>query len=239
MTTERKTEKRGFTLVELLVVVAVIALLAALLFPAFAQARAKARQAVCLSNLRQIGLAAEQYASDYDDTFMPGILLPAPDANGDPQYAGWAGACNTYSRAPGIFRCSASAAPDTAPGLPSPPFLVSYFFNLNLVGAAATTGFPRNRLATPAVTVLVAETSEGLPGVYVPFDQPGEAVSPFANAFASTVPSASRHQGGRCFLLADGHVKWLRAEAVSVGTTTQAASPLALPSGTVATFGYR
>jgi len=47
----------GFTLIELLVVVAIIALLAAILFPVFAKAREKARQSVCQSNLRQIGIA--------------------------------------------------------------------------------------------------------------------------------------------------------------------------------------
>ena len=47
----------GFTLIELLVVIAVIVILAALLFPIFAQTREKARQAACLSNLKQIGEA--------------------------------------------------------------------------------------------------------------------------------------------------------------------------------------
>ncbi len=239
MTAKPSQRRCGFTLIELLAVVAILALFAAFLFPVFAQARAKARQTVCLSNLRQIGLAVEQYASDYDDTLMPGALLPAPDSNGDPQYAGWAGAYNTYARAPGIFRCPASAAPDSAPGVSPSSTLVSYFFNLNLGGAAAPAGLPRSSLAAPAATVLVAETSEGLPGIYVPFGQPGETVSPFANSFAATAPSASRHQGGRCFLLADGHVKWLRPEAVSVGTAAQAASPLALSPGTAATFAYR
>jgi prepilin-type N-terminal cleavage/methylation domain-containing protein/prepilin-type processing-associated H-X9-DG protein len=60
------TPRAGFTLIELLVVIAIIATLAAILFPVFAQARAKARQVACLSNLRQIGMAALQYATDYD-----------------------------------------------------------------------------------------------------------------------------------------------------------------------------
>lgn len=61
--------RKGFTLIELLVVIAIIAILAAILFPVFAQARDKARQASCLSNLKQGGLAMMGYAADYDDTF--------------------------------------------------------------------------------------------------------------------------------------------------------------------------
>jgi len=58
--------KRGFTLIELLVVIAIIAILAAILFPVFAQARAKARQASCLSNVKQLALAYLMYGGDYD-----------------------------------------------------------------------------------------------------------------------------------------------------------------------------
>jgi prepilin-type N-terminal cleavage/methylation domain-containing protein len=57
--------RHGFTLIELLVVIAIIAILAAILFPVFAQARAKARTATTISNLRQIGLASMMYAQDY------------------------------------------------------------------------------------------------------------------------------------------------------------------------------
>jgi prepilin-type N-terminal cleavage/methylation domain-containing protein/prepilin-type processing-associated H-X9-DG protein len=61
-------KKHGFTLIELLVVIAIIAILAAILFPVFAKAREKAKQAKCLSNLKQIGAAALLYAQDYDET---------------------------------------------------------------------------------------------------------------------------------------------------------------------------
>lgn len=62
-----KSSRRGFTLIELLVVIAIIAILAAILFPVFAQAREKARQTACLSNMKQIGTALMMYAQDYDE----------------------------------------------------------------------------------------------------------------------------------------------------------------------------
>jgi prepilin-type N-terminal cleavage/methylation domain-containing protein/prepilin-type processing-associated H-X9-DG protein len=77
-------KRLGFTLIELLVVIAIIAILAAILFPVFAQARAKARQISDLSNLKQITLGALQYVQDYDETLPSAALrncggaVPAP-----------------------------------------------------------------------------------------------------------------------------------------------------------------
>jgi prepilin-type N-terminal cleavage/methylation domain-containing protein/prepilin-type processing-associated H-X9-DG protein len=62
-------KRKGFTLIELLVVIAIIAILAAILFPVFAQAREKARQITCASNMRQISLAVLMYQIDADETF--------------------------------------------------------------------------------------------------------------------------------------------------------------------------
>ena len=61
----------GFTLIELLVVIAIIAILAAILFPVFSQARAKAYQGTCTSNMRNISMAFAQYSNDYDERYPP------------------------------------------------------------------------------------------------------------------------------------------------------------------------
>ncbi len=86
-------QEKGFTLIELLVVIAIIAILAAILFPVFPKARDKARQASCMSNLRQIGLAIAMYVQDYEERF-PFTSSWGPcwiDAKGDknsPDYRG-------------------------------------------------------------------------------------------------------------------------------------------------------
>jgi prepilin-type N-terminal cleavage/methylation domain-containing protein len=66
MRSHGRSNNSAFTLIELLVVIAIIAILAAILFPVFAQAREKARQASCISNLKQLALAAIMYSGDYD-----------------------------------------------------------------------------------------------------------------------------------------------------------------------------
>ena len=71
------TISKAFTLLELLVVIAVIALLAALLFPVFARARALVQRTVCLSNLRQIAFAHHLYLQDWDEQLVY-WWVPAP-----------------------------------------------------------------------------------------------------------------------------------------------------------------
>jgi prepilin-type N-terminal cleavage/methylation domain-containing protein len=71
-------KRRGFTLIELLVVVAIIALLISILVPALSAARARAKASVCMSNLRQVGLALRNYADDHAGQIPRGAAIPAP-----------------------------------------------------------------------------------------------------------------------------------------------------------------
>lgn len=88
--------RRAFTLVELLVVIAIIAVLAAILFPVIARVKEAASRAVCLSNMRQVGVAFALYGADYDDRLPDRRDLKAADYRpwtgwppSDPR-AGWA-----------------------------------------------------------------------------------------------------------------------------------------------------
>jgi prepilin-type N-terminal cleavage/methylation domain-containing protein/prepilin-type processing-associated H-X9-DG protein len=78
--------RAGFTLVELLVVIAVIAILAAILYPVLAAAREKARQTSCASNLKQIGNAVQMYNQDYDGTYPTN---PIPTGISNPEQIGF------------------------------------------------------------------------------------------------------------------------------------------------------
>ena len=70
-TSSHRSTAKGFTLIELLVVIAIIAILAAILFPVFASAKEAAKKTSCLSNNKQVAIAVNLYANDYDDTIFP------------------------------------------------------------------------------------------------------------------------------------------------------------------------
>lgn len=152
--------RSAFTLIELLVVIGIIAVLSAILFPVFAQAREKARQIVCISNSKQIGLAITQYEQDYDDKTPNGVN---PYGGGQ----GWAGQIYSYIKSAGSFMCPDDSLTPTHDG--SVPFHVSsYAYNsqVSLACAGAANNWNSNcapdsltlaAYSAPSQTVLLAE----------------------------------------------------------------------------------
>jgi prepilin-type N-terminal cleavage/methylation domain-containing protein len=152
MNTQRNPFRRagGFTLIELLVVIAIIAILAAILFPVFAQAREKARQAACLSNSKQIGMAMLMYAQDYDEQFPSGHFNPYTPNAAD-YGKGWAGQIYAYMKNAQVLKCpNDSTAAVSGNGVTLSP--VSYIYNYNVALSPAIAG-----LQSPVNTVLLAE----------------------------------------------------------------------------------
>lgn len=110
---------RGFTLVELIVVIAIIAVLAAFLGPAFTRARANAHTATCITNLKQLGLATNLYTNDYDDGLMPAQYRS--DNNATPVYdRRWPQLLLPYARNFRIFRCPTDSYQHGEAGLNDP-----------------------------------------------------------------------------------------------------------------------
>jgi prepilin-type processing-associated H-X9-DG protein/prepilin-type N-terminal cleavage/methylation domain-containing protein len=100
----------GFTLIELFVVIAVVAILAALLFPVFAQAREKARSSSCLSNMKQLGAAIMMYVQDNDEKMPYGYERDITRPPGQGQLFWWQDLCRPYVRNEQVYTCP-SASP--------------------------------------------------------------------------------------------------------------------------------
>lgn len=158
--------KKGFTLIELLVVIAIIAILAAMLLPALDRARTQARQSVCMSNLKQLGIAVSMYLNDFNEYFYPTVwawtgdrgtrratsflrtLLELVYAKGYINYSGTSDASNLISSG-GIVAC-----PDTKQ--PRQTYYVAdYNYNYYL-GQASPYG-KLSKVKKPSQTLLFCE----------------------------------------------------------------------------------
>ncbi|MEO7717785.1 MAG: prepilin-type N-terminal cleavage/methylation domain-containing protein [Capsulimonas sp.] len=158
-------KRSGFTLIELLVVIAIIAILAAILFPVFAQAREKARQTSCLSNLRQISLGVMQYTQDYDEYYTPAEVCDIPGypigvcAQGHAIL--WPQILQTYTKSQQIFQCPDDSDSKTIPVWAAAngsmgytkPFHTSYVANAYVIYGL----IPLSRVVSPSTTVLMAD----------------------------------------------------------------------------------
>ncbi len=232
MKTAKLRSASAFTLIELLVVIAIIAILAAILFPVFAQARAKARQTVCVSNEKQIATALLMYLQDFDEA------LPAPDWGNVPAFTGpersqfawqagsgsgpgpnapiWADVFQPYIKSVDVFKCPdddsgvgtvgnvAGGAPLV--GKPLSYALNQYFYYTDTGASRLGTNYDGSAvysgMKNPASKIYICEIYSS---------RAGELFNPAKTATSAPGQKQvdlSRHNSGSNYLYADGHAKW-------------------------------
>lgn len=227
----RKGKRRAFTLIELLVVIAIIAILAAILFPVFAQAREKARQTACLSNLKQLGTAFMMYVQDYDETYPlqstdPFGVYPYHDdartAANQPKVPSWFGGVFPYIKNYGILICpSTKKHPSLYVAAPREYANTSYTYNGMLGSFTGTTPNPPP-VATLAGVNRPAETVMNQDQALTwGRSQPAPRWNAGAWCNVNSGEAAvlgEIHNSGFNANYADGHAKWLKGSAARIGT---------------------
>jgi prepilin-type N-terminal cleavage/methylation domain-containing protein/prepilin-type processing-associated H-X9-DG protein len=196
--------KDGFTLAEILIVIAILGVLAALSFGVAGRVREKGRQATCQSNLKQIYVASQQYVLDSDSTHASS--------------ASWSEALGAYLPQKDIFAC---------PSLPHPPVVIggaptngeyAYY-----IGFLMTLQHENNRPKLAGVNeAQLVDTSRIFMACDVPVQGFHRTVDmPRSDACGITMGNgqpdktqyvSTIHNGGSNLLLADGHVKWVTPE---------------------------
>ena len=229
----RATHHRaGFTLVEILVVIAIIGILAAILFPVFRSAREAAKRTSCASNMKQLGLAFQQYTKDYGDRYpYPGNYQgwKAPtaswvtsnknegvaDDSPDPTTGEFPlkpgnnatpeiGGLSNYTKNTEIYMC------------PSTEFAeekhLSYSMNCALGGISA------QRVKAPSSIVLLVDEGNSLNDGFF-FATATNGKNGASNTFGSSTDAATVEHGGANLLFADGHVKGITPDAFPLDTS--------------------
>jgi prepilin-type processing-associated H-X9-DG protein/prepilin-type N-terminal cleavage/methylation domain-containing protein len=193
----------GFTLIEMLVVIAIIMILAAMTFPVYEIVTKRAEAAHCSSNIRNLAVAVGLYAEDYD-----GFLIPARTSQGAPAVYGtsWDVLLLPYQRSEELYLCLSDQTPAFASGTTC--YKHSYGINLDLtmIGGYNGASLTMSELTDPTRSILF-------------FDIKGSA-----KALGSSYPVNglsrvdARHNGGANFSFVDGHARWLKTETTTAGT---------------------
>jgi prepilin-type N-terminal cleavage/methylation domain-containing protein len=209
--------RRAFTLIEMLVVVAIIGILAALLLPALANAKSKANSIKCLSNTKQLGLSLTMYASDHNDSF--------PARREHPE--SWMTMLLPYYRAPEILKCPSDTFP-WIPGLDATNKLLiqrSYVINAfndwfkvrlstndfaKYMDHVWPLGMKESAIPQPSETIVFGEKKKGSPHVHMDICQGNngndvDEVNQNQHKYGGGLKS-----GGSDFAFADGSSRFLK-----------------------------
>lgn len=197
----KRGKRSAFTLMELLVVVAILAILAGLLLPVLARTRATARQTACLSNMRQLVTGHHLYLQDWDDQ-LPAWLWPGPHRPASPgPTPTWTFFLAPYLRSSGVYRDEGAAeSPSGSTGTPS---LADYvLLTWEWAGPSATAVNPHVRWPGPPLSlgqvVRPAETIQWMDG---------------QTTASRTEGQPRRHGAGVNVAFVDGHARWMHERA--------------------------
>lgn len=214
-------KNKAFTLIGLLVVIAIIGILSAILFPVFARARENARKAACMSNQKQIGLAIMQYTQDYDEAYP---VCEIWDMDTPKLLYRWYQVIAPYVKNKQVFICPTSGDIGLSGG-----------YGWNIGGTDGNNGFgyrayddawmtpsgtgpvKLSEVDEPSASIMLTDPSSNGYSAngsfvvsysslhYIPVLHGGQ-VGPFTGGIVAVAAG-----GGANYLFADGHVKWLSA----------------------------
>lgn len=195
----------GFTLLEILIVIAIVVLLAALLFPAFARAKEKAHMATCSSNLRQIYVGLNIYAADYNRYYPPPRSYELSTIDCD-----WMDALYPYIKSAKVFQCPSNPRGDYQPTCkPSETLEDRTILNHDgsyIINTGGKIHLRESNFYSPSSTLLLTEGTSASFGI-----------TGMGNPNIEHSGIEAHHNNGCNVCFADGHVKWLKYEKLYDG----------------------